>query len=86
MTLLFSVLGGCKRQELINMFTDHIDNRAEDMIVTIPKRKIDRKRIFTIVVEEQFSSLQLITKYGSLRPQNDFRKVFFKLQKHVLII
>ena len=68
--LLFGIFGGCRRQELVNMLVDHIEDRGTVFVVNIPETKTDKKRVFTIIEEKEMNSLKLIKEYASLRPQD----------------
>lgn len=68
--LLFGVFGGCRRQELVNMMVDHVEDRGSVVVVNIPETKTDKKRVFTIIEEKEMGCLKLTRKYLSLRPQS----------------
>lgn len=74
--LLFGIFGGCRRQELVNMLIGHFDDRESVIVVTIPETKTDKKRVFTIVEENEMNSLNLIRQYVSLRPQKCCNRFF----------
>lgn len=62
--------GACRRSELLNMKLDHIDNKGDILIVTVPETKNNITRTFTIT-NKTVDGLNLLTiynKYISLRP------------------
>ena len=75
--LLFCVFGGCRRQELVNMQSSHIDDIGSVIVVNIPETKTDKKRVFTIIDENEMNSLKLIREYASLLPKGCCEKRFF---------
>ncbi|KAJ8910515.1 hypothetical protein NQ315_012812 [Exocentrus adspersus] len=66
--LIFGIFGGCRRQELVNMLITHVEDRESVFVVSVPETKTDKKRIFTIIEEDEMNSLKLIRDYMSLRP------------------
>lgn len=75
--LIFGVFGGCRRQELVNMLVTHVEDRKSVFVVTVPETKTDKKRVFTIIDEDEMNSLKLIRDYMSLRPRGCSEKIFF---------
>lgn len=75
--LLFGVFGGCRRQELVNMLVTHVEDRKSVFVVTVPETKTDKKRVFTIIDEDEMKSLKLIRDYISLRPHGCSEKRLF---------
>lgn len=71
--------GACRRIELLNMTLDHIDNREDILIVTVPQTKNNIPRTFTIT-NNTIDGLNLLTvykKYVSLRPpQTQHNRLF----------
>ncbi|KAJ8911546.1 hypothetical protein NQ315_012799 [Exocentrus adspersus] len=78
--LIFGIFGGCRRQELVNMLITHVEDRESVFVVSVPETKTDKKRIFTIIEEDEMNSLKLIRDYMSLRPRGcSEKKTFFDL-------
>lgn len=75
--LIFGVFGGCRRQELVNMLVTHVEDRKSVFVVNVPETKTDKKRVFTIVDEDEMNSLKLIRDYMSLRPRGCSEKRLF---------
>lgn len=75
--LILGIFGGCRRQELVNMLVTDVEDRNSVFVVTIPETKTDKKRVFTIVDEEEMNSLKLIRDYMSLRPRGCAEKRLF---------
>ncbi|KAJ8914856.1 hypothetical protein NQ315_014869 [Exocentrus adspersus] len=71
--LIMGYFGGCRGQELLNMKINHIEDRGSVMVVDIPESKMDIRKKFTIVEENEFSALGLVRKYMSLRPSGSER-------------
>ncbi|KAJ8912290.1 hypothetical protein NQ315_017323 [Exocentrus adspersus] len=61
--LIFGIFGGCRRQELVNMLITHVEDRESVFVVSVPETKTDKKRIFTIIEEDEMNSLKLIRDY-----------------------
>ncbi|KAJ4449530.1 hypothetical protein ANN_00931 [Periplaneta americana] len=57
--LLLGIFGGC-RQELVSMLVNHIADKDSVTILNIPETKTDKKRVFTIIDENEMKSLKLI--------------------------
>lgn len=57
--LLFDVFGGYRRQELVNMSVEHKDRNAV-IVVNVLEIKTGKKRVFTIIEENEMDSLKLI--------------------------
>ncbi|XP_063914724.1 uncharacterized protein LOC135131105 [Zophobas morio] len=74
--VLFGVFGRCRRQELVNILVDNVDDRGSVIVVTIPATKTDKRRIFTIIDENEMNSIDLIRQYMSLRPQCELKRFF----------
>ena len=45
--LMFGVFGRWRRQELVNMLIDHVEDGGSVVIVTRSQTKTDKKRVFT---------------------------------------
>lgn len=56
---------------------DDIDDRDSVLVITVPKTKTNRKRVFTIINDETISGVQLYKKYADLRPKNVNHRRFF---------
>lgn len=80
--LIFGVFGGCRRQELVNMLINHVEDRGSVFVINIPETKTDKKRVFTIIDENQMNSIMLVRKYISLRPHGCSEKRFFLGYRH----
>lgn len=74
---MFGIYGACRREELANMSTSDVDYRRSVIIVTIPKTKTNKKRVFTIVDDDAIRGLELYNKYVALRPRHVPNNRFF---------
>lgn len=67
---MMGLYGACRRNELLNMKLDQIDNRGDILIVTVPETKnnITRNFIITNKTVDGLNLLTIFNKYISLRP------------------
>lgn len=65
--LIFGIYGACRREELVNISINDIQDRDSVIVITIPKTKTNKKRIFTIVDTDQLSPITIYKKYAALR-------------------
>ncbi|KAJ8912814.1 hypothetical protein NQ315_014397 [Exocentrus adspersus] len=54
--LIFGIFGGCRRQDLVNMLITHVEDRESVFVVSVPETKTDKKRIFTIIEEDEMNN------------------------------
>lgn len=59
------------------MSVNDIEDRGSVLVITIPKTKTNKKRIFTIVDDDVVSALVVYKKYAALRPGNVHHSRFF---------
>lgn len=86
MVLIFGIAGACRRDELVKMTVDDIEDKGSILIVRIPDSKTKRSRIFTITDDNSENSIHYISiyrKYIKLRPKtvNTPRRLFLKYNK-----
>ncbi|PSN39800.1 hypothetical protein C0J52_19446 [Blattella germanica] len=74
---VFTIFGGMRRRELVNMLVTDVEDRGNIVIVKINKTETDKERVFTITDEKEIDSLHLIRLYSSLRPRACSEKRFF---------
>ncbi|PSN39797.1 hypothetical protein C0J52_19445 [Blattella germanica] len=74
---VFTIFGGMRRRELVNMLVTDVEDRGNVVIVKINKTETDKERVFTITDEKEIDSLNLIRLYSSLRPRGCSEKRFF---------
>lgn len=75
--LIFGTYGACRREELTNMSVNDIEDRGSVLVVTIPKTKTNKKRVFTIIDDDVVSALLVYRKYAALRPASVHHSRFF---------
>ena len=75
--LIFGTYGACRREELTNVSVNDVEDRGSVLVVTIPKTKTNKKRVFTIIDDDVVSALVVYRKYAALRPANVHHSRFF---------
>lgn len=70
------ISGALRRDELVKMTLDDIQEQSAILIVTVPDTKTDKKRVFTVTDLEY---LRIYRKYVALRPKHFAnRRVFLR--------
>lgn len=73
--------GACRRDDLVKMTVDDIDDKDPILLINIPNSKTYISRQF-IVTNGTQNELQLVRKYLQLRPENcSSRRLFIRYQK-----
>jgi integrase len=54
--LVFGISGACRLEELANISVDDIEDRNSVRVITIPKTKTNKKRVFTIINDNSISA------------------------------
>lgn len=67
--LVMGVFGGLRRDELVKMAVDDVEDKGTCLLVKIPVTKTGNSKGFTIVEEDKIGALKLVRKYMSLRPK-----------------
>jgi integrase len=80
--ILFGISGACRLEELANISVDDIEDRNSVRVITIPKTKTNKKRVFTIINDNSISALEIYRKYALLRPKNMNHRRFFLQYKN----
>lgn len=75
--LVVGVFGGLRRDELVKLTVDDIDDRGAVVVVNIRETKTGCPKSFTIVEESEMNALQLFRKYAKLRPNGIKERRFF---------
>lgn len=81
---IFGLAGACRREELMKITTDDIEDNGNILIVTIPCTKTNKPRKFVVCDpgEDKPSYIDLYQKYKALRPKNCQHKRFFLYYKN----
>ncbi|XP_050295536.1 uncharacterized protein LOC126735541 [Anthonomus grandis grandis] len=74
--LVMGVFGGLRRDELVKMTIDDIEDRGTVLVIKVPETKTSTLKSFTII-EEDLGALNLIKKYAALRPAEIKERRFF---------
>lgn len=77
--LILGISGACRREELVKMTIDDIEDVGSVLIVKIPDSKTYSERTFTV---SNAKYIEIYRKYTALRPQTpSSRRLFFKYNK-----
>lgn len=77
--LIVGIAGACRRDELVKMVVDDIEDKESILIVNIPDSKTYNSRTFTVTNNATLDYLSIYRKYISLRPKNcTNRRLFLK--------
>lgn len=77
--LILGIAGACRRDELVKMSVDDIEDKQSILIVKIPDSKTYNSRTFTVTNNAKLDYLSTYRKYISLRPKNcTTRRLFLK--------
>lgn len=71
------VFGGLRRDELVKLSIDDVDDRGAVVVVNIPYTKTGEGKSFTIVEENEMNAMTLYRKYASLRCKGIKERLFF---------
>ncbi|KAG5895044.1 hypothetical protein JTB14_021872 [Gonioctena quinquepunctata] len=63
------VFGGLRRDEMVKMTVDDIEDREAVLLIKVPETKTCTSKSFTIVEESEIGALNLVKKYIALRPK-----------------
>ncbi|XP_050298680.1 uncharacterized protein LOC126737720 [Anthonomus grandis grandis] len=74
--LVMGVFGGLRRDELVKMTIDDIEDRGTVLAIKVPETKTSTSKSFTII-EEDLGALNLIKNYAALRPAGIKERRFF---------
>ncbi|XP_050299181.1 uncharacterized protein LOC126738053 isoform X2 [Anthonomus grandis grandis] len=74
--ILVMGVGGLRRDELVTMTIDDIEDRGTVLVIKVPETKTLTSKSFTII-EEDLGALNLIKKYAALRPAGIKERRFF---------
>lgn len=80
--MIFGIAGALRKDELLKLETDNVQDLGSKFLVTIKTSKTHTNRIFTIVDNEQNTLLNLVKHYVSLRPAHTPHKRFFIFYKN----
>ncbi|XP_048520678.1 uncharacterized protein LOC125503811 [Dendroctonus ponderosae] len=75
--LLMGLFGGLRRDELVKMTVDHIEDKGVVIFVKVPETKTLTAKSFTVVDDENIGALSIIRKYSALRPKGIKEQRFF---------
>ncbi|KAG5889556.1 hypothetical protein JTB14_018541 [Gonioctena quinquepunctata] len=71
------VFGGLRRDEMVKMTVDDIEDRGAVLLIKVPETKTFTSKSFTIVEESEIGTLNLVKKYIALRPKGCKQRRFF---------
>ena len=71
------IFGGLRRDELVKLTVDDIDDRGAVVVVKIHETKTGGGKSFTIVEENEMKAMLLYRKYASLRLKGIKERRFF---------
>uniref|UniRef100_A0A6P7FZ84 Uncharacterized protein LOC114335748 n=1 Tax=Diabrotica virgifera virgifera TaxID=50390 RepID=A0A6P7FZ84_DIAVI len=80
--LIFGVAGALRKDELLKLETNNVQDLGSKFLVTIKASKTHTNRIFTIVDNEANTILNAIKNYISLKPAHTPHKRFFIFYKN----
>uniref|UniRef100_A0A6P7H825 Uncharacterized protein LOC114347331 n=1 Tax=Diabrotica virgifera virgifera TaxID=50390 RepID=A0A6P7H825_DIAVI len=80
--LIFGVSGALKKDELLKLETNNVQDLGSKFLVIIKASKTHTNRIFTIVDNEANTIINAIKSYISLRPAHSPHKRFFIFYKN----
>ncbi|KAG5895811.1 hypothetical protein JTB14_028515 [Gonioctena quinquepunctata] len=63
------VFGGLRRDEMVKMTVDDIEDRGAVSLIKVPETKTCTSKSFTIVEESEIGALNSVKKYIALRPK-----------------
>lgn len=72
--LILGISGACRREELVHMMVNNIEDKDSVLIIKIRDSKNNSQRVFTVSDTEY---INIIRKYISLRPSNVSSNRFF---------
>jgi site-specific recombinase XerD len=76
--LLFGIYGACRREELVKLSVDDIEDSGKFIVVTLQDTKNKSSRRFTITDDgTPFKGCELYRKYAALRPSDLQARRFF---------
>lgn len=75
--LLMGIFGGLRRDELVKMTVDDVQDKGSCVLIKVPETKTGESKGFTIVEETKINALNLVRKYFALRLKNTKERRFF---------
>lgn len=75
--LIMGVFGALRRDEMVKMTIDDIQDKGCVILVKVPETKTGEAKGFTIVEEEEIGALKLVRQYVALRPMALRQRRFF---------
>ena len=79
MILIFGIAGACRRDELVKMVIDNIEDKQSILIVKIPDSKTHTSRTFIVTNNTTLDYVSIYRKYMNIRPKNcKIRRLFLK--------
>lgn len=80
--LIFGIAGALRKEELLKLEMNDVQDLVSKFIVTVKPSKTKTKKVFTIVDNEEKSLLNLIRHYIALRPAHTPHRRFFIYYKN----
>jgi integrase len=74
---VMGIFGGLRRDELVKLNVDNVDDRGAVVVVKIRDTKTGGQKSFTIIEEEEMNALSFLRKYTSLRPKITKERRYF---------
>lgn len=71
------VFGALRRDELVKMKIDDIEDKGSVLIVKIPETKTGQSKGFSVIEETELGALKLLRDYIKLRPPGLKERRFF---------
>ncbi|GLV40663.1 hypothetical protein CBL_04466 [Carabus blaptoides fortunei] len=75
--LVMGVFGGLKREEMVKMTIDQIEDKGCVLLVNIPQARTGETKAFAIMEEHELNALDLVRQYIALRPPGLAERRFF---------
>ena len=80
--LIFGIAGACRRDELVKLVMDDIEDKQSILIVKIPDSKTYTSRTFIVTNNATLDYISIYRKYMNIRPKNcKIRRLFLKYSK-----
>ncbi|GLG94591.1 Zinc finger protein 1 [Gryllus bimaculatus] len=67
--VVFGVSGACRCDELYSINVDYVQDKGNLLVVTIPRTNTNKRRVFTIMADDEMNGVDLYRKYLALRPK-----------------
>lgn len=75
--LVMGIFGGLRRDEMVKMTINQIEDRGSVLIIKVPETKTGTSKSFTIIEEQEIDALSLVRQYMALRPPKISEPRFF---------